>query len=237
VSGAGSNGPYWGSVALALVVLVALCVQARRRPGQWTTWVAWALGAVLVGEQISWQANFFIDGNWTITHSLPLDLCDVMALVAAFACWWRTPVLVEMTWFWGLAGTLQAVATPDVGATFPHLEFVNYVVEHLIIVIVAVYLVVGLRLVPRRGSVGRMFAILLVYAAIVGAVDAGTGANYLFLRHPPSTYSLLDDLGPWPWYIGSCAGLAVVLFAVLDLPFRGRVANRTPLDTQIRPAN
>jgi hypothetical integral membrane protein (TIGR02206 family) len=222
VNGAGSSGPYWGSVGFATALLIGLCVAARRRPGRWATYVAWALGAVLAGEQLSWELRFLVAGDWTLRHALPLDLCDVVAWIAAFACWLQTPILVELTYFWGLAGTLQAVATPDVGATFPHLEFVNYVVEHLIIVVVAAYLVIGLRLRPRPGSVVRMMAILLSYAAVVGIVDAATGADYLFLRHPPETSSLLDVLGPWPWYIVSCVGLAVALFVILDEPFRHR---------------
>lgn len=222
MNGTGSTGPYWASVAIAAALLVGLCVAARRRPGRWTTHAAWALGVLLVGEQLSWQVQFLTAGNWTLRHSLPLDLCDMIAWVAALACWLQESILVELTYFWGLAGTLQAVATPDVGAAFPHLEFINYVVAHLIIVVVAVYLVVGLRLRPSPGAVVRMMAILLSYAAAVGAVDAATGANYLFLRRPPPTSSLLDVLGPWPWYIGSCIGLALALFLILDAPFHGR---------------
>jgi hypothetical integral membrane protein (TIGR02206 family) len=46
-----------------------------------------------------------------------------------------------------------------------------------------------------------------------------TDGNYLYLRHTPGAHSLLDVLGPWPWYIVGAAALALVLFAILDLPF------------------
>lgn len=140
-------------------------------------------------------------------------------LVAAAACWWRRPILVELTYFWGLAGTLQAVITPDLNAGFPHLVFFQYLAGHLGIVHAAVYLVVGLQVAPRPGSVIKVFAITLGYSAFVGLVDALSGANYMFLRRPPGNWTLLKVLGPWPWYIASAAGVALVLLAVLDLPF------------------
>ena len=47
-----------------------------------------------------------------------------------------------------------------------------------------------------------------------------TGGDYLFLRRPPLHPSLLDFMGPWPWYLVSAAALAIVLFALLQAPFR-----------------
>jgi uncharacterized membrane protein YwaF len=143
----------------------------------------------------------------------------VGVIVAAAACWWRVPLLVELTYFWGLAGTLQAVITPDLAVGFPHLMFFEYLVGHLGIVLAAVFLVVGLRLPPQPGAVARVFAITAVYTAFVGFVDAVTGANYMFLRDPPGEWTLLNVLGPWPWYVVSAAGVGLVLLVLLDLPF------------------
>ena len=226
---------YAMSIIIAGVLGVVLCVTARRHPGPWGGVAARLLGAVLIGEQISWQVAFVIHHNWTLPGSLPLDLCDFTALVGAAACWWQIPVCVELTYFWGFAGTLQAIITPDVETPFPHLAFVNYVVEHLGIVLAATFLVVGLRLVPRRGSVRRVFGLTLAYAALVAVVDAVTGADYLFLRAPPQAFSLLNVLGPWPWYLVSCTGIAAGAFVVLDLPFRsgrrGVTDRKTPTTT------
>ena len=41
----------------------------------------------------------------------------------------------------------------------------------------------------------------------------------MFLRQPPSEWTLLKVLGPWPWYIASAAGVAIVLITLLDMPF------------------
>ena len=215
-----SPAAYWGSVAGSALVCAGLCVEARAHPGRWCSVTARVLGTLLLADAVSFAVARAVDGTWSAKTSLPLALCDVAVLVAAAACWWRTPVLVELTYFWGLAGTLQAVATPDLNVAFPHLEFFQYVVGHLGIVAAALFLVAGMRLAPRRRAVSRVFALTLAYTALVAIVDALTGANYMFLRAPPGEWTLLRLLGPWPWYVAGAAAVAIVLFILLDAPFR-----------------
>jgi hypothetical integral membrane protein (TIGR02206 family) len=177
------------------------------------------IGVALAAVAISYTIGLFIAGTWSARTSLPLALCDMGVLVAAVACWWRLPLLVEITYFWGLAGTLQGVLTPDLDVGFPHLVFFQYVVDHLGIVVAALFLVVGMRIEPRRGAVPRVFVITAAYTALVGLVDALTGSNYMFLRRPPGEWTLLRLLGPWPWYVATAAVVALVIFTLLDMPF------------------
>lgn len=211
--------PYLGAVLLAVALGVALCVGARLKPGRWTLVAARLIALVLLADAISFVVTELWAGTWSPKTDLPFALCDLAILVAAAACWWQRPLLVELTYFWGLAGTLQAVVTPDLNAGFPHLVFFQYLLGHLGIVLAALYLVIGLRIAPRPGSVMTTFAITLAYTAFVGVVDALVGANYMFLRRPPGNWTLLRVLGPWPWYIASAAGVALALLVTLDLPF------------------
>jgi len=86
-------------------------------------------------------------------------------------------------------------------------------------VIAAPFLVIGLRLTPRRGSVMRVFAITAAYTAFVGCFNWLTGSNYIYLAAVPTHGSLLSVLGPWPWYILSAAAVGSVLLLILDAPF------------------
>ena len=128
----------------------------------------------------------------------------------------------------------KRVATPDLDADFPDLEFFEFVVGHLGIVTAALFLVIGLRLHPRRGAVLRVIAITATYTAVVGGIDWSTGANYMFLAMIPQHPSLLSVLGPWPWYIVNAAAGAVLLFPILDLSFQP--LGRTVLDGPNAPA-
>ena len=214
---------YWVAVAVGTVVCATLCAACRRRPGPWVVWAGRAISLVLALDAVVFVIVPLTEGSWSVRASLPLALCNLALFVAAVACWEPSWCLaVELTYFWGLAGALQAVVTPDLAAGFPQLEFFEFVVGHLGVVIAALYLVVGLRLRPRPGSVKRVFAVTAACTAFVGWFDWLTGSNYMFLAAVPATGSLLTVLGPWPWYIGSAAGVALVLFWVLDAPFRHR---------------
>ncbi|HXZ82535.1 MAG TPA: TIGR02206 family membrane protein [Acidimicrobiales bacterium] len=222
---------YWTAVGFGAVLCLSLCLAARRRPGRWRIVVARAIGSALAADIVAYTVGLIVARTWTAETSLPLALCNAGVVVAAIACWWRVPLLVELTYFLGLAGTLQAVLTPDLSVNFPHLVFFEYVVGHVGIVLAALFLVVGLRLRPRPGAVPRVFAITAAYTAFVGLVDGVTGANYMFLRRPPGEWTVLRLLGPWPWYVVSAAGVALVLLVLLDLPFRRGRAGPGRADT------
>ncbi len=86
-------------------------------------------------------------------------------------------------------------------------------------VIVGLLLVIGFRLTPRPHAVPRMFLYSLGFACIAAVADLATGGNYMFLRDQGGRGTLLDLMGPWPWYIASGAVLAIVFFSLLDAPF------------------
>ena len=209
---------------VALIVLalstILLVVGARRRPGPWLK----VFAAVLVVDEVSWWL-FLLGGGQPgsqVALSLPLQLCDVAIFIAAAALFTRRQLVVEVTYFWGLAGTIQALLTPDLPQHFPSYPYFQYYIAHGGVVAAALVLVVGLRQHPRRWAVARVAGLTVAYAALVGFVDAVTGADYMYLRSKPPSATLLDILGPWPWYILSAAAIAACLFAILDAPFRLR---------------
>ncbi len=108
---------YWTAVSAGAVIAALLCVGCRRWPGAWVRRAGRAIAAILAVDAVVFAGNPLVEGHWSVRSSLPLALCDVALVVAAIACWspgWSLGV--ELTYYWGLAGTLQAVLTPDLGA-------------------------------------------------------------------------------------------------------------------------
>jgi hypothetical integral membrane protein (TIGR02206 family) len=208
-----------GAIAAVVGVTTGLTIAARIRPGRWLTVVSRILAVLIVIAEPSYWVTQVMNGTWSARYDLPLQLSNASELVAAAALWWPKPILVELTYFWGFGAVLQALATPDFTQHFPDPAFFRFYVTHGGILAAAVFLVVGCRIFPRPGAPLRVFLITVGYAAIVGLADVVTGGNYMYLRVKPAAGSLLDLMGPWPWYIASGALLAIVFLTILNAPF------------------
>ena len=213
------SAEHLGGVAGTVAATTGLTAAARLRPGAWITVVARALAIVIALTEPSYWVQEVIHGTWSARYDLPLQLSNASEFVAAAALWWRTPFLVELTYFWGLGAVLQALATPDFPEHFPDPAYFRFYLAHGGVLLAAVFLTVGLRIRPRPGAPVRVFLATIVFTAVVGLADIVTGGNYMYLRLKPVAGSLLNFMGPWPWYIGSGLVLAVVFLAILNTPF------------------
>jgi len=72
---------------------------------------------------------------------------------------------------------------------------------------------------PTWKSMLRTLLAINLYAIPVFILNLLIGSNYLFINRPPDTPSLIDVLGPWPWYLLSLEALAIGIFLILYLPF------------------
>ena len=207
------------AVLLLTVLLAVLMIWMRRKEVAQVVWLERLLVAVLLlGWPLSIYAHHVL-GDFSKQNALPLHLCDVATYAGVVALLTRSRLAAEICYFFGLAGTLQGLITPALREDFPHPRFIAFFVSHSSVVIAAAYVVAGLRLTPRAHAPLRMLGWLLLYAGVVGAINALLWTNYGFLCQKPPTASLIDLLGPWPWYVAALEGVAAVIFMLLDLPF------------------
>lgn len=116
--------------------------------------------------------------------------------------WSQTAWVFALTYYWGLVLSVQALISPALtGPDFPHWHFLGFWSIHLLVVWAAVYLTWGRGMRPRWRSYRFVVAATLVWAAVTFTFNSIAGSNYGFLNGKPTTASLLDVLGPWPWYV------------------------------------
>jgi hypothetical integral membrane protein (TIGR02206 family) len=226
VCGPGCDDPYpagvelWSAAHLAAIAATALAAGllvagARRRREAFALPARRALALVLLAAFAGEQLTYALRGDWSAQVNLPFQLTDAVTLVGAAALWRPAPLLVELTYFWALSASLQAVITPDLGHDFPDLLYFTYFAAHSGAIAAACLLVFGERRVPRPGAIGRVYAITAGFAACAAGATLATGGNYMFLRRKPAHGSLLDLMGPWPVYILAGAALGLLMFLVL----------------------
>lgn len=210
----------WGTDHLAVLfatgaVVVALVAGRGRLRGSadrgWRRGIALAL---LANECSAWVVAA-LQGSVRV----PLQLCDLALGLTAWALWSLRPRVCELAYFWGLAGSLQAVLTPDVHVGFPDYWWLKFFLGHCGIVLSVVYLAASGCVQPTSRSIWRVWALTNLYAAAAGVVNWAVGTNYGYLARKPAQPSLLDAFGPWPWYLLGMEAAALVSFAVYYAPF------------------
>jgi len=182
--------------------------------------IRYGLSVLLFANWIAYEVNRAGVGQLDVAHAAPMQLCDwaMFAVIAALVTLRRG--VYEVAYFWGLAGTFQAILTPNLKEGFPSPWFISFFVAHCGIVVGVLYLtaVEGLR--PRPWSIARALLWSEVYLAAALAVNYFTGANYGFLSHRPFGKSLLDYLSDnHALYVIEMNLLAVAFYLVLYLPF------------------
>ena len=195
--------------ALAVTAAGAILL-ARRCPAER---IARILALCILAAFLAEQLTYALRGEWTLRVNLPFQLTDAVTLVAVAALWRpQTALLVELLYFWAFSASLQALVTPDLGQPFPDVLYFTYFVTHAGAVLAACLLVFGCRRLPRPGAVWRVYGLTACFAGLAAVATVATGGNYMFLRRKPVHGSLLDVMGPWPWYILAAAALGLVIF-------------------------
>lgn len=208
-----------GALALTGVTGAALAALVRSRP--WTGPLVRGLLFAGIALLLAFELGIGAREGWLTWQTLlPLHLCDAAMILALLSLLRPRRGVVEILYFWALAGSGLAMLTPDLPWGFPRWEFVVFFGLHGLVLVAAVVLVFGLGLRPRRGAPGRAFLATLALAVVAGAVDSLLGMNFMFLRGKPPAPTLLDHMGPWPAYIAVGAAVAFALFHLLALPFR-----------------
>ncbi|OAB46104.1 TIGR02206 family membrane protein [Paenibacillus glacialis] len=181
--------------------------------------IRYVIIGILIMSEISLNLWYVSQGVWSIQTSLPLELCSITLLLAIMMLLTKSRLLYSIVFFAGITGALQAVLTPSLDYTYPHFRFLQFFIAHIGIILSALYMSWIENYRPTWKSIGIALIFLNVLAIIVGFINYVIGSNYMFLMHKPLTPSILDWLGPHPYYLLSEQGIALLFFTLLHLLF------------------
>jgi hypothetical integral membrane protein (TIGR02206 family) len=206
------------AIALTLLVPLVLTAVARTRESR-ERQIRLGLAGLLAFNWIAWMGLLYAKGWLNIGNEIPLNLCDWATVATIAALVKPTQKIYELSYFWALCGTLQALVTPDCVYDFPDAQFTLFFVYHGGIIAAVIYLTLALRMRPWLVSIARVTGWTLLYGATAGLADWALGTNYGFLRAKPDHLTLLDYMAPWPWYLPELLIAGVLFMLFWYLPF------------------
>jgi hypothetical integral membrane protein (TIGR02206 family) len=219
-------------VALGVIGLVniAICFFWRNPSEAARRRFRYGLSALLLVNESLYHLWALTTGQWSIQVHLPFHLCSVLVYTTSIMLITKSYRVYEFCYFLGIGGAIQALLTPDAGMyDFPHIRFLVAIVSHGTMVTAALYMtaIEGFR--PTWKSLRNTIIVLNIYVVPVFVLNSFIGSNYLFISRKPDTASLIDVLGPWPWYILSLEAMGLAIFLLLYLPFaiKDRLAERS----------
>ncbi|HXV27558.1 MAG TPA: TIGR02206 family membrane protein [bacterium] len=171
-------------------------------------WIRYPLAFFLLLNGLSAQLYALQSG----IYGLPLHLCDLALVAMIWTLLIPNRYVKEMAYFWGLAGSSQAILTPDLAAGFPSFPWSAFFFTHGGVVVSAVYLLARGNLNLTLASIWRAWGIGNIYLIFVALFNWHFGTNYMYLVRKPAHPSLLDYLGSWPYYILTGEITALIVF-------------------------
>lgn len=236
-SSAAGFEPYGTSHLVAVLVMVGgavvLAVLGRRwRDRDRDDRLGKLLAVAILATTVPLQVVYFTPAYWNLQTTIPIQLCDLASVVAAYALWTHRWWAAALTYFWGLTLTPQAIATPTLEQPVDNPVFWLFWGMHIGTIWAAAYLVWGRAVTPDWRGYRLAIAVTAGWAVLVYGFNLLAGTNYGFLNRKPGATTALDLLGPWPWYVLAEVAIISTAWALATWPWvrARRVARREPVD-------
>ncbi|MEM9400432.1 MAG: TIGR02206 family membrane protein [Verrucomicrobiota bacterium] len=211
---------HWTVLLLTLSIPALLIVWVKRaKTIRLEKGICYTLASLLIVNKLCQLGWTWVHGELSWATGLPMHFCDWATGFVVLALIFRWKWAYELAYFWALSGTAQGLITPDLSYTFPHFRFIAFFISHSGMVIAVLFMTLGLGMRPYWSSLLRAFLGAQIYLVAAWLVNLLINGNYGYLMGKPLNPSLLDHLGPWPWYILTMEGLSLVFFLFYYLPF------------------
>ena len=210
-------------VVIALTISLPFIFAAFARKSRWPRserLIAKLLAGLLLFNYVGYEIYLGVTVGLSWQKALPFQLCDWAMVAILVALLTGRERWLEVAYFWGIGGTLQAILTPDLKYAFPDIRFLTFFIAHSGIVVAIAFMMIMKKFRPHWISIVRTFAWSELYFALAITVDLITGENYGYLLRKPAAASLLDVLSDHRVvYILQMHLVALVFYFVLYLPF------------------
>lgn len=197
------GGPaHWAALGMISAICLAVAgaglrVQRWEERDRRRFEAALASGLVLIWCML--QGRYLLPDRLRWDWSLPLQICNVVALLAPLAVWNRSAYARAILYHVGLGICPVALVLPVLHAGFARPDYWIFWSYHGGIIVAAVYDRVARHYRPTWRDWQRTAATILIFSPTVLAVDLLVKGDYAFLGNNPHPSAFARAFGPWPW--------------------------------------
>lgn len=203
---------------LAVLTIIAILI-GKRVDHKMKMWIGYSIASAAFVVMLLDLLLRIYTHTLDVLIDLPLFLCDIVALILPLVILRENRKWLGILYFWAVAGTMQALLTPDLKSGFPTFEFFRYFIMHGGIVSAVIYCVVVMKINITWRDLWNAVLYVQVYLVGVHIINLFLRSNYSYTMAKPQGKTILDLLGDWPWYILFSEVVMIVLFVLLLLPF------------------
>lgn len=203
------------TISLAVIVIGR---HAQKRNNEHI--ISKSIGILLLIIWCVYNAYYFQPEVFDISVSLPLHVCDLLAIISSIAMLLPNRRTSSLLYFCGLGLAVQAVITP-VGNQSPEtLRFWLFWSLHIGIIASALYDLFVRKFHPNIKDFCFTLLCDLIYLVIILPIDIFFDWNYGYVGNTvPTSATFIDLLGPWPQRILWLLLIVVSIQTVLYIPW------------------
>jgi hypothetical integral membrane protein (TIGR02206 family) len=158
--------------------------------------------------------------DFNIQQDLSLHMCGISLFISSYALWKKNQTAFELSYFWGFAGAMQGLLTPD-PSRWPYGDISIFwsFLSHGIIILNVVWLIFVNNMRCRKGSLLNTFLVTNAAVFIIGIINKvlGENTNYWFICEKPGGDNPFL-IGEWPYYLFTFEIAAYFVMLIIYLP-------------------
>ena len=214
-----SFSPFWWQCMITVTIVIVVIV---RLPLHWKSIKRrnydYLIACILIINTIAENIYNYQTGFWNLQQSLPVHLCSITNILCIILLFNYKQWIAELVFYWGLAGGIHSLLTPEFTAGMEGYNFYSYFISHGGLILVVAYIIIHYEFIPRPKSWLWTLGYTQIVVIGVWIINYLVNANYMFLSQKPIVNNPFI-IGEWPYYIIILEAVALFHFVIFYLPF------------------
>lgn len=201
------------TVAIMVVLSILILMIARQYKKPVKVYLVSSLLFMDIAYRI-W-GGFYQEISLDVFFTLHLSSAAVALTILTLIRYRQT--LFDVLLYWAILAVPQAIITPGIiRYGFPHLRFFHILWIHFTVITAVFYMILIEKRRPSKHSLKRALIVTHLYAAFVFIINIIFDTNYMFIGRKTSAATIIDFLGPWPYYILILDVILISTFCLLN---------------------